>query len=110
MSLQGQRADSRSDKLGQEKYTSCCRNTLLRKVRGAHRSTGLAVPVQRKRSRLGRPGSQARRELLLLPFLYQFSPGESFKQPFQPRHPLSEIGYIPSDMGHILSDMVNSLF
>ena len=44
-------------------------------------------------------------KLLLLLFLYQFSPGESFKQPFQPRHPFSDIGYIPSDIGHILSDV-----
>jgi hypothetical protein len=44
-------------------------------------------------------------KLLLLLFLYQFSPGKSFKQPFQPRHPFSDIGYDPSDIGHILSDV-----
>ena len=56
-------------------------------------------------------------KLLLLLFLYQFSPGKSFKQPFQPRHPFSDIGYIPSDIGYILpnignifSDIVNFLF
>jgi hypothetical protein len=51
------------------------------------------------------PGARLGGKLLLLLFLYQFSPGKSFKQPFQPRHPFSDIGYIPSDIGHILSDV-----
>ena len=49
--------------------------------------------------------ASAGEKLLLLLFLYQFSPGKSFKQPFQPRHPFSDIGYDPSDIGHILSDI-----
>ena len=56
------------------------------------------------------PGARLGGKLLLLLFLYQFSPGETFKQPFQPRHLFSEIGYILPNIGYILSDIVNFLF
>ena len=50
------------------------------------------------------PGARLGGKLLLLLFLYQFSPG------FQPRHLFSETGYILPNIGYILSNIVNFLF
>jgi len=48
-------------------------------------------------------------KLYLLPLLYQFSSGKSLEQPFQPSHPFSEIGDIPSEIADIRSHKVDFL-
>ena len=41
-----------------------------------------------------------------LPLLDQVSPGKPFEQSFQPRHPISEIGYIPSNVVNLLFQLL----